>query len=557
MSGMRPMVTASFNGSETQLVADSGAFYSMISAPIAAQFKLSLSPAPYNLRVSGIGGDSFVSVAKVHELGLANLKFPDIEFIVGGSEVGGGAAGVLGQNVLGFADAEYDLAKGVIRLIRPHDCGKATLAYWDSDQPFSVVVIEELRAAEFHTIGTAYVNGANIRVMFDSGAGASILSLRVAARTGIKPGDAGVVEAGETHGLGRGTLNTWIAPFASFKIGQEEIRNTRLRIGDVRIANVDMLVGADFFLSHHIYVANSQQKLYFTYNGGPVFNLSTAKVPPASQDSAAPGSSPVADAQPLDASAFARRGAAFAARRDYEHALADLTRACELEPGEARYLHQRSLIYLQSGQRQAALKDVDHALQLRPDDPEDLLLRAHLRLADGKSVDANADLQAADRAAAGEADIRLAIGSSYLDENQFAPAIAQYDLWIKNHPDDSKMPAALNNRCWARALWGSEVEKAEKDCSAGLRLRAKSSPEYAAILDSRGLVRLRQGNYVKALADYDAALAAHPNIAWSLYGRGLCKLRLGKTSEGNTDIAAAIAVQADIAEQARKYGIVP
>ncbi len=112
-------------------------------------------------------------------------------------------------------------------------------------------------------------------------------------------------------------------------------------------------------------------------------------------------------------------------------------------------------------------------------------------------------------------------------------------------------------RCWARALWGSEVEKAEKDCSAGLRLRAKSSPEYAAILDSRGLVRLRQGNYVKALADYDAALAAHPNIAWSLYGRGLCKLRLGKTSEGNTDIAAAIAVQADIAEQARKYGIVP
>ena len=30
-----------------------------------------------------------------------------------------------------------------------------------------------------------------------------------------------------------------------------------------------MLLGADFFLSHRIYVANSRDKLYFTYNGGP------------------------------------------------------------------------------------------------------------------------------------------------------------------------------------------------------------------------------------------------------------------------------------------------
>ena len=38
-----------------------------------------------------------------------------------------------------------------------------------------------------------------------------------------------------------------------------------------------MLIGADFFLSHRIYVASSQRKLYFTYNGGPVFNLARAR----------------------------------------------------------------------------------------------------------------------------------------------------------------------------------------------------------------------------------------------------------------------------------------
>jgi hypothetical protein len=32
----------------------------------------------------------------------------------------------------------------------------------------------------------------------------------------------------------------------------------------------DMIIGADFFLSHRIYVASSQHKLYFTYNGAGV-----------------------------------------------------------------------------------------------------------------------------------------------------------------------------------------------------------------------------------------------------------------------------------------------
>jgi hypothetical protein len=68
-------------------------------------------------------------------------------------------------------------------------------------------------------------------------------------------------------------VQTWIAPFASFRIGDEEIRNTHLRIWDTGLRDVDMLIGADFFLSHRIYVASSQHKLYFTYNGGPVFNL--------------------------------------------------------------------------------------------------------------------------------------------------------------------------------------------------------------------------------------------------------------------------------------------
>ena len=34
-----------------------------------------------------------------------------------------------------------------------------------------------------------------------------------------------------------------------------------------------MMLGADFLRSHRLLVAHSQRKVYFTYAGGPVFQL--------------------------------------------------------------------------------------------------------------------------------------------------------------------------------------------------------------------------------------------------------------------------------------------
>jgi hypothetical protein len=52
-----------------------------------------------------------------------------------------------------------------------------------------------------------------------------------------------------------------------------------------------MLIGMDFFRAHRIYLARGQQKMYFTYVGGPVFLTATelaARAQPAAQPPAAP-----------------------------------------------------------------------------------------------------------------------------------------------------------------------------------------------------------------------------------------------------------------------------
>jgi len=125
-------------------------------------------------------------------------------------------------------------------------------------------------------------------VLFDTGAAVSMLTLDAAKRAGIGPDSPGVEAGGRVRGIGRKVANTWIARFASFKIGDEEVDNARLRFGELNLLQDDLLIGADFFLSHRIYVATSQSRLYFTYNGGPVFDLTAQTAPDTPATSIAP-----------------------------------------------------------------------------------------------------------------------------------------------------------------------------------------------------------------------------------------------------------------------------
>ena len=549
MNNLRPLVNAKINGTEAQFIADSGAFSSTLTPAAARRFKLPLQPAPPGLDMNGIGGQSRTWLTTVKTFTLVDVPFTNVDFVVGGNDLPG-AVGLLGQNVFRIADVEYDLANGVIRLIKPHDCRNAELAYWvkDPTQPYSVADIDWATAEQPHTTGLAYVNDARVRVVYDTGSPTSVLTLAAAARAGVKPADEGVMPAGQGSGVGHSLVESWIAPFASFKIGQEEIRNTRLRIGSLGAIDTDMLLGSDFFLSHRIYVANSQHKLYFTYNGGPVFNLEGT---PQGHGSAAAGAAPPLNSgeQPADAEGFARRGAAFASRRDFEHAIADLSRASELAPNESQYFYARGMARWGNRQPDLALADFDQALKLKPDAVPVLVARARLRLQGPGRDAALADLDAADRAAAPGEDLRLHMGQLYQREDRLPQAIAQYDKWIAAHGEDVHLIDARNERCWARALLGEELDKALADCNAAVKAR----PDDAVFLDSRALVRLRSGDYDRAIADYDAALKLQPRNAWSLFCRGLARQRKGDGPGADADLAEAATIDAHIAATAAKY----
>jgi tetratricopeptide (TPR) repeat protein/predicted aspartyl protease len=554
MNGFRPIVLLQINGKDAHFLLDSGAYYSMMSPAVAAQFRLRTTNTPFGMRVTGVGGSSMTEATVVKELKFAEGAVANVEFLVGGSEVG--ADGLLGQNLLKSFDVEYDFGHGAVRLFTTDHCDDTRMSYWLSvDQIPSVMALDLANEDNPRTLGSAYVNGHKISVQFDSGAMYSVMTAEAAARVGVTPASPGVVEGGASRGIGSSMVKNYIATFSTFSIGDhEEIKNARLRFAKLELNHVDMLIGADFFISHRIFVATKERKIFISYNGGPVFNLT--RVHSAEEQPSGPVESDASDAEtdPVEA---ARKGSALVARGEFPLGLALLSRAVELSPGNPEYYFQRANGLQASGQDDRALADLDQVIKLKADFLPAYLPIARLHIKNGNKSAALAELEAVDQLAPPQADLRFGIGSAFAQLDLFAQAITQYTIWADNHPNENRVPGALLLRCASRAMLNQDLPAALNDCNVAARRFDKTDASYAAVLADRALVRTRMGENDRAIEDCDAALKLDPKNAAALYLRGIARTKKGNGTEGEKDIALSKEKDPKLAERYAKFGIAP
>lgn len=580
MLGWRPTIPAQLDGHRTRLLVDTGAFFDALSPAEATEFNLSLSAAPPGLYVTGGLGDLYPKIATVRNLRLGPLSFSrSAIFLVMANDLGDGISGVLGQNLFQVLDVEFDFANGVMRFFRVKNCGQRPLAYWAeaTGQSVSVLDLEQRDPGNPHLLATVQVNGHAVHAIFDTGATTSMLSLGAAELVGVSPGGAGVTPAGTSGKL-------WSAPIEEIDLGDnEKIEHTHILVADRNFyfgPGVWMYIGADFFLSHRVYLATSQSKLYFTYSGGPVFDLNPAHA--AHDRAGAPSSAGLPAGSAADAEGLLRRGLVQANQLQFRQALADLTQACQLAPENADCRYQRGLVQWRDGQPDQALADLSAAIALDPNDFRARLSRAQLRLGmraprepDPRSQDAGApdpkvvddsrvDLDAVDRLASPEADVRLTLGRVYEDIGGYAQAVRQYDLWINYHGEDDRLATALTWRCGSRARSNSDLDQALRDCNRAYGLmglswwsfKPKWPPQWcASLLGARSLIHLRQGNLKGAIDDDDDAIKLEPKDAYALYARGLAELREGSKMRGQSDLAAARKLQPDIDQRYATMGL--
>ncbi|WP_242098341.1 aspartyl protease family protein [Sphingomonas sp. CROZ-RG-20F-R02-07] len=544
MAGRRPVVTTQINGRDARFILDSGAFFSTIAKANALEYGLSIRElGGGGARLKGIGGDSSLGVTTAKEFRIANIPIPRIEFAVGGSDTG--YAGLIGQNILGLADVEYDLPHGFVRLMKGQGCRGEAMAYWAGTKPMTLVQLEPMGVGQHHTIGTVHIDGKPIRAVFDTGAEGSMLTLAAAKRLGMAPGDDA---HGYSYGLGQKRVRSWRMRFASIDIGGEAIAKPWIEVADDTLDGPDMLIGIDFFLTHRIYVDNQNHRMFITYEGGPMFGLN----PKGAVDNKGKGLDLTDHSgEPTTALGYSQRGAILATNGRFDNAIADFDKAVALAPADPHYLYQRAMARLGNHQPLLGAADLDRAIALVPNDAEAHLARARLRLGAHDQDGAMADLKVADAALAPSSDMRKGLASMYDAAGVPEAGLASWDAWLKSHPEDNGRATAFNGRCWARALMNTALDKALADCDSALRLH----PGEAAYLDSRALVRLRRGEWDRALADYDAALAVQPRNAWSLYARAIVEQKLGKAAQADSDRAKAFAIDPHVEDRAKRYHV--
>jgi predicted aspartyl protease/tetratricopeptide (TPR) repeat protein len=545
MEGSRAIATLGINGTQIPMMVDSGAFFSILTRASAEQLGLRLDRLPDGIRIEGLAGN-MVSPRKtrVKTVQLQGAELHDIEFLVGGNDSGMGAMGIIGRNILGVLDVEYDLAHGMVRLVKPGDgCDKANMAYWADEQPVSQVDLLPNRFDVRPPIrAKVQLNGHEVTAMFDTGAG-TLVSLEAAHKAGLK--DADLRDRSVSYGIGEGHVKAWTGDFDSVALGGETVSHNRLGVSDFDAHDFDMLMGIDFFLSHRIYVSMDRSRMFFTYNGGPVF----ARNVEANADRASAPASQVPDA--LSAEDLYRRGTASLARKDDASALADLDRACALEPGKATFHLARAEANAKLNNLTRSMADLDTALALDPGLDDARLIRAALRARAADQAPALQDLAFLDASLPAQSNMRRALAEAYDDLHAPIPSIKQWTLWIDHHRDDVRLPAAHNSRCWARVEANIELDKAMDDCDDAI----DEESDDAGFRDSRGWLQLRLNQPAKAKADFDRAIKLKPTAAFSFYGRALARTKLGETAAAQADLATARQAQPKIDQWVKNDGL--
>jgi predicted aspartyl protease len=280
--GNRLLTRGTIDGHPVRVLIDTGSYMSFIWRSAAKRLGLRSNGAP-RMRLFGLGGESRVDATFVGELQVQAFRVRDLRLPVAG-DLPSGVDFIFGEDFLSRDSVEFDLRHGVVRTMQTAGCTPAELPYWAKTYSMADLIASPRDA---HSIRVDVVlNGHTVRALIDSGSSVSLLTKSVADSVGLHylSSDAEIV------GIGRRSLPSWIADVQSFRLGDESIRNTQLRVAQLekyqtmeRIGSripvtagteASLLLGMDFLRTHRVLIDNATRKMVFTYEGGTVFQIS-------------------------------------------------------------------------------------------------------------------------------------------------------------------------------------------------------------------------------------------------------------------------------------------
>ena len=278
------------------------------------------------------------------------------------------------------------------------------------------------------------------------------------------------------------------------------------------------------------------------------------------------------DLDPKSKPAVYRRGAFKLQKEDYDGAIADLSRAIELSPNTADYYSDRGLAKLRKRDNDGALADYNGAINLDPKNAGAFNSRGVIKKSKGdldgaiadftKAIELNDKLGIAyknrgeakqakgdaadakeDLKRAGELDPELMSKESVADSSSNRVASAS--------PAPSSPGRGAPNLKQAERYYESGLKKQDEgDLDGAITdyTRAiKVNPQYTEAYNNRGTIKRSKGDVDGAIADYDHAIEVDPEHTKSWNNRGAAKEKKGDLDGAIADFTRAIELDSQYA----------
>jgi serine/threonine protein kinase/Flp pilus assembly protein TadD len=221
-------------------------------------------------------------------------------------------------------------------------------------------------------------------------------------------------------------------------------------------------------------------------------------------------------------------------------ALADVARATELNPEDSGTWADQGWAHLETGDFQRALADFDHALRLDPDNPHLISARAAAFLRLG---DIGAALENWDRAIEIEPTVTyfwLERGWAHKQNGNLDAALADFERVIRLEPDNA---GGYRGRGTVIMELG-DPQRAIRDFTRAIEL----APRDVGALRDRAWAYRSSGAYQKALEDLTEALRREPEEPWSYLDRAVVYENLGDLDHAIADLNRAVDLGPDLVD---------
>ena len=264
--GNRVAIKGSIKGEPVEFLLSTGIHRTLFDNAVVSKFGVPIGVAQAHML--GMGGQFEAYKSSIPDLMVGDLNGGDLMLWVSTTHfLPEGFYGLIGEDFLQNADLDIDLAHGKFDLFQHYDC-KTEPVYWADKFSEAPALVRNEKI-----IVTVQINGVTARAVLDTGSSRTAVSWSLAHRLGLETDSPGMERDGIVRGIDMRKMDLYRYRFAELDVGDEVVKNPVLSVSNLGgvWAETDVLLGADFIRSHHLFVAANQGKIYFTWNGGSIF----------------------------------------------------------------------------------------------------------------------------------------------------------------------------------------------------------------------------------------------------------------------------------------------